>query len=104
MEGYVVFRFLVEKEDDEFISHCEQLGIVSCGSTIDEALSNLKDAVEVYLNTIEELGERRRVFREKGIRIQRKTKPSEQVARVSVRPDTVFTPYIHYLKSSYAAT
>lgn len=102
MKGYVVFRFLVCEEDDVYVSHCEKLGVSSSGNSIDEALSNLKDAVEVYLNTIEELGERSQVFRNVGIRIQHKKKPADQVTRASLHPNTIFTPYIHYLNHNYA--
>ena len=102
MERYVVFRLLVQKEDDVYVSHCEKLGISSSGETIDEALANLKDALEIYLNTIEELGERSLLFRGKGIRIQHKIKPADQVTRASVHPDTVFAPYIHYMNHNYA--
>ena len=102
MGSYIVFKFLIRKEDNRYVSHCQELGVSSSGETIDEAFNNLKDAVEVYLNTIEELGERSIVFKEKGIRIQHKMKPSDQVSRVSIHPDTLFTPYIHYLNHNYA--
>lgn len=59
----------LEKEDGQFISVCPELGTMSCGDTIEEALSNLNEAVVVYLNALEEVGEQERVFRENGIAI-----------------------------------
>jgi predicted RNase H-like HicB family nuclease len=40
---------VVEKEGDLFVSHCVELGIASQGNSIEEALENLKEAVELYL-------------------------------------------------------
>ncbi len=47
----MVFRLsaVVEKEDDEFVSHCLELGVASQGQTIDEALANLREACQLYL-------------------------------------------------------
>lgn len=35
---------------------CAELGVASQGETIEEARENLKEAVELYLETAEELG------------------------------------------------
>jgi len=43
------------------------LGTASCGDSFDEALANIAEATSEYLNTIERLGERTRIFKEKRI-------------------------------------
>lgn len=43
------FSAVIRKEEDMFISECPEVGTVSQGNTIDEALSNLKEATELYL-------------------------------------------------------
>ena len=68
LNGHVVLTGLVEREGDQFVSYCRELGSSSCGDTIDEALHNLGDAIEVHLNALEETGELERVFRERSIR------------------------------------
>ena len=40
---------LIHKEEDWFVSLCPELDIASQGKTIEEARSNLKEAVELYL-------------------------------------------------------
>ncbi|TAK20746.1 MAG: hypothetical protein EPO26_17130 [Chloroflexota bacterium] len=40
-----------------WVSRCEELNIASCGSTIDEAMRNVEDAIEVYMETLDEAGE-----------------------------------------------
>ncbi len=43
------FTAIVYKEDDLFVAECPEVGTVSQGRTIDEALENLKEATELYL-------------------------------------------------------
>ena len=40
---------LIHKEGDLFVADCPEVGTVSQGATIDEAIGNLKEATEVYL-------------------------------------------------------
>ncbi len=43
------FSAVILKEDDLYVAECPEVGTVSQGSTIDEALANLKEATELYL-------------------------------------------------------
>lgn len=45
----VTLTALIYKEEDMYIAKCPELGTVSQGSTIEEALANLKEATELYL-------------------------------------------------------
>jgi predicted RNase H-like HicB family nuclease len=40
---------VIHKEEDLYVADCPEVGTVSQGSTIDEALANLKEATELYL-------------------------------------------------------
>lgn len=44
-----VFTAVLHKEEDLYLSECPEVGTVSQGSTIEEALANLKEATELYL-------------------------------------------------------
>ncbi|VUT27807.1 MAG: hypothetical protein SYNGOMJ08_00358 [Candidatus Syntrophoarchaeum sp. GoM_oil] len=44
------------EEEGVYVSKCPELGVASCGDTPEEALSNLKEAVELYLDNAKELG------------------------------------------------
>ncbi|MCP4460031.1 MAG: type II toxin-antitoxin system HicB family antitoxin [Cytophagales bacterium] len=45
--------FEIEKDDGQFHTWCPELpGCHSHGSTINEAMENLKDAIHLYLDTI----------------------------------------------------
>lgn len=40
---------VIIKEDDVYVAKCPEVGTVSQGSTIEEAIENLKEATELYL-------------------------------------------------------
>ncbi len=43
------FSAVIEQEEDMFVAECPEVGTVSQGRTINEALTNLKEATELYL-------------------------------------------------------
>lgn len=40
---------VVHREDSLFVAECPELGTVSQGSTVEEAVDNLREATELYL-------------------------------------------------------
>ena len=40
---------VLHKEEDMYVADCPEVGTVSQGYTIEEALANLKEATELYL-------------------------------------------------------
>jgi predicted RNase H-like HicB family nuclease len=45
------FTAVVEREDDGYVSLCPELDIASQGDSVEEATANLKEAVELFLET-----------------------------------------------------
>jgi predicted RNase H-like HicB family nuclease len=43
------FTAVIHKEDDLYVAECPEVGTVSQGYTLEEALDNLKEATELYL-------------------------------------------------------
>jgi len=43
------FTAVLYKEEDLYVAECPEVGTVSQGYTIEEALANLKEATELYL-------------------------------------------------------
>ena len=43
------FIAVIHKEDDLYVAGCPEVGTVSQGYTIEEAIANLKEATELYL-------------------------------------------------------
>jgi predicted RNase H-like HicB family nuclease len=47
----VKFTAVITKEDKWYVAHCIELGVVSQGKTIEKAQANLKEAVELYIES-----------------------------------------------------
>lgn len=45
------FTAVITKEEKWYVARCVELGVVSQGKTIEEAQANLKEAVELYLES-----------------------------------------------------
>lgn len=90
--GYVVVEIVVTKEGKQYSSWCPNLDIASCGDSPEEAIINVGDALELYLETLEEEGKRSQVFEEKGIKIVR--------ADEAVIPSTFVTQYRHKIPTA----
>jgi len=43
------FTAVVHKEEDLYVAECHEVGTASQGPTIEEALENLREATELYL-------------------------------------------------------
>lgn len=43
------FTAVMHKEDDMYIAECPEVGTYSQGKTVEEAVDNLKEATELYL-------------------------------------------------------
>ena len=49
------YTAVVWKERKGFVSKCPELGVASCGDTFEEAVNNIKEAVELYIENAKEL-------------------------------------------------
>jgi len=45
------FTAIIEREDNGYVSLCPELDIASQGDTIEEARANLREALELFLET-----------------------------------------------------
>lgn len=88
--GYITLTLEAFPEGKAFVSRCRELDVSSCGDNIEQAFENLKDSVFTYLNAIEQLGDRERIFAEKGITID-KTKPKTVPLASSSLPPNTYT-------------
>ncbi len=43
------FTAILEKDEDMYVATCPEIGTVSQGATIEEAVDNLREATELYL-------------------------------------------------------
>ncbi len=45
-----MFTAVLHKEEDVYVAECQEVGTVSQGKTVEEAIKNLKEATELYLD------------------------------------------------------
>ena len=45
---------VIYQDGDQFVAHCLNTGVASQGDTYDEAVKNIKEAVELYLEDEDE--------------------------------------------------
>ena len=69
------FTVILHKEDDMYIAECVDIGTVDQGKTIEEAINNLKQATELYL---------------------------EESTRIETTPRLVTTMEVTYTEKAYA--
>ena len=66
----VILTGMAEKEDHFFASHCVELGIASCGDTIEEDFDMLEESIEVYLEALVDIGTLEREILECGVTVR----------------------------------
>ena len=49
----IKYNVVIQKEDDWYVAKCLDNNVASQGKTIEEALANLKEAIELYNETEE---------------------------------------------------
>ena len=93
-DGYVVLTFKFQREGKRWTAYCDELGTATFGRSLPQAGERIQEAVLCHLNTLEDVGERKRFFKEHGIPFYR-TKPSAEVQiNVSVDKDIFVQPRI----------
>ena len=50
------YTAIVWKESEGYVSKCPELGVGSCGDTFEDAVKNLREAVELYIDNAKALG------------------------------------------------
>lgn len=84
---YIALTYQFHEEDGQYVGVCKELGTATCGSTLDEAYGNLREAVAEHLEALEELGERERFFTSHNIRVFATPELQEERILVKLDPD-----------------
>jgi len=56
MPKQILLNVIVKEEDKGYSVICQELNVASQGETFEEAISNIKEAVELYIESAEQLG------------------------------------------------
>lgn len=66
-----------DKETDTYIAFVPQLDVASCGRTIDEARKNIRDAIEGFLESAQDMGTLQEILDEAGFTFEDEWKAPE---------------------------
>ena len=64
------FTLEVKVDEGQYIAKCVELGTASCGDSKEEALDNLREAIDLHLETLDSVGELKRYLRRRGILLE----------------------------------
>jgi|ERR1035437_846578 predicted RNase H-like HicB family nuclease len=95
---HVVLTTSFHQEGKTWVAFCKELGTSTYGKSLNEAQERIAEAIELHLNTLEEVGEIERFFAKNKIEIK-KTRVQKAV-NISVPTDTesFVRPYIYNMK------
>lgn len=89
IERYIKVKIIVTKSDDVFLAECPELDVFTQGKSLGDAIEKIHEAICLYLNTLEEEGLIKEVFKEKKVKYH--THRTKQIADKS--PITVEQTY-----------
>lgn len=95
--GYVVLTLEFRRVDRRWTAYCKELGTATFGRSLPEADKRIKEAVLLHLNTLEDVGERQRFFRENNIEFHHARPRKNITVRVSPKTSTFIEPYVQRL-------
>ena len=67
MESKLLLNVIVKQEDKGYSVICPELNVASQGETFEEAIDNIIEAVELYIESAEELGTLEEVLEQLGL-------------------------------------
>ena len=65
----IEYTMQIWKEGEQFVAHALPLDVMSSGETLDDARKALYEAVELFLDTVAEMGSLNEVLRESGYKL-----------------------------------
>lgn len=92
--GYIAVTFEFRKEDRRWVAYCEELGTATFGRSIPEAERKLKEAILIHLDTLEDVGERERFFKEHSIKLHRTRPTKDFTICAPIRGGAFYRPHI----------
>jgi len=93
--GYIIVAFRFYKEGKRWVALCEELGTSTFASTLIEAKERLIEAVLCHLNTLEDVGERKRFFAENDIKFYLHKPKEKEIEIQAPLDDRIFVqPHI----------
>lgn len=91
--GYIVVTLVFQKAGKRWTARCEERGTAIFARSLPEAEKRIKEAVLLHLDTLEDVGERERFFKEHKIQFLL-TKPRDIKVCATIGKEAFFQPYV----------
>jgi predicted RNase H-like HicB family nuclease len=101
--GYIVLTLKFQKKGKRWTAYCDELGTATFGRSLPEADQRLKEAITLHINTLEDVGERARFFRENNIEIHHDRPREEITVCIPANREVFVQPMIQVLPELTAA-
>jgi len=96
--GYIIVTYKFSKEGYNWTANCVELGTVTFARSLQEAQKRLSEAVLRQINTLEEVGEIERFFRENKIKFYHDRPSTKEVSiKAPLNRATFVQPHIQSL-------
>jgi predicted RNase H-like HicB family nuclease len=89
-----------QDEDDIWIADCMELGTSVYGKTFEEVRAQISEAVKIHLNTLEDVGERERFFRENNIRVHSGVPPKRATITSPLDGNIFISKFPHHMQGA----
>lgn len=97
---YVFLTIIFQKEQDgRWTAECKELGTATFGNSFEDAQQKIEEAICLHLDTLEEVGEVERFFKENNIKVIAK-RPRTVRMNVPTNPFTFVQPYVRPLQAT----
>ncbi len=90
---YVIVTGVFRKEGRRWLAECPELGTATFGRSLTDADARLREAIALHLNTLEDVGQLDRFFKENGIETHTEPPTERTIAlEAPIEPDTFVRP------------
>lgn len=103
-ETYILLTVSFKKEKNKWTASCLELGTSTFATTLEEVKKDIKEAITLHLNTLEDVGERERFFKENKIKIFTSKPPKSVRVDVPINSNIYIQPYIKSYKPQQIQT
>jgi predicted RNase H-like HicB family nuclease len=101
--GYVILTLKFQKQGRRWTAYCDELGTATFGRSLPEADQRLKEAILLHLNTLEDVEERERFFKENNIELFH-GKPKDNITIcLPVNEEVFVEPFVQAIPELSAA-
>ena len=83
--SYILLTKRISEEESQFVAICDELGIASCGTDLDDAHSHLDEAITLLLNRLTEMGEIESYLMDRSIEVLPPEVPNKKNKKAGVR-------------------